>query len=36
VKFWGSSNLVEVQGGYSEKILKSWELRRGRVIDSES
>jgi hypothetical protein len=35
-KFLGLLDLTELQGGYGEKILKSWKLRRGRVVDSES
>jgi hypothetical protein len=36
MKFRGSSDLAEVQGGYSEKIPKRLKLRRGGAIDSES
>jgi hypothetical protein len=36
VKFRGSLDLAEVQGGYDEKIPKSLKLRKGRAFDSES
>jgi hypothetical protein len=36
VKFRGSLDLAEVQGGYSEKIPNILKLRRGRAVDLES
>jgi hypothetical protein len=35
MKFQGSLDLAEVQGGYGEKILKGLNLRWSRAVDLE-